>query len=133
MEKYVCSVLTSARNVAANAPTALIHIVETRRSEEGDGIVRLTVIAACHDGCNGSAANCRKLAANGSASRRWLRGPTDGCKAFEVAGNAAHHRQHVERDANEKTPDDHGFHHPRARGCFGHGAETRRGASARGR
>src|SRR3954470_3239464 len=40
MEKYVCSVLTSARKIAANAPTALIHIVETRRSERSDDIVR---------------------------------------------------------------------------------------------
>src|SRR5262245_33409356 len=46
IEKYVGSVLTSARNVAARAPIALIHIVETRRAEGGDGIVCLPVIAA---------------------------------------------------------------------------------------
>ena len=38
MEKYVGSVLTSARNAAANAPTALIHTVETRGFEVGDDI-----------------------------------------------------------------------------------------------
>src|SRR5690349_8758743 len=34
----------------------------------------LPVIAARHARCNGSAANCRKLAANGSAVHRWLQG-----------------------------------------------------------
>jgi hypothetical protein len=58
---------------------ALIHTVETRRSEEGDDIVRLSVIAMDVAGCNGSAANCRNLAANGdrgaplaAQANRWL-------------------------------------------------------------